>query len=55
MVYKLFYFNVKALGEPIRLLLSYGEIEFEDHRIPYQDWRKHKDCEWNFPSISGFG
>jgi glutathione S-transferase len=31
--YKLTYFNVKATGEPIHFLLSYGGIKFEDYRI----------------------
>jgi glutathione S-transferase len=31
--YKVFYFNVKALGEPLRFLLSYGNLPFEDVRI----------------------
>jgi len=42
MGYKLFYFNNTALGEPIRFLLSYGKIEFEDIRIKYGDWSKVK-------------
>ncbi|XP_015124647.1 glutathione S-transferase [Diachasma alloeum] len=31
--YKLTYFNVMGLGEPIRFLLSYGGDEFEDIRV----------------------
>lgn len=42
MVYKLFYFNIKALGEPIRMMLSYGNIEFEDHRLDQEQWAKLK-------------
>jgi prostaglandin-H2 D-isomerase / glutathione transferase len=45
MAYKLFYFNVKALAEPIRFMLSYGNLEFEDNRISKEDWPKHKDCK----------
>uniref|UniRef100_A0A1Y1L6P0 glutathione transferase n=2 Tax=Photinus pyralis TaxID=7054 RepID=A0A1Y1L6P0_PHOPY len=43
-VYKLTYFESKALGEPIRFLLSYGNIEFEDFRIDYDgpEWQKIK-------------
>jgi hypothetical protein len=41
-VYKLTYFNLKALGEPIRFLLSYGNIPFEDKRIEKEDWPKVK-------------
>lgn len=40
--YKLTYFNVKALGEPIRFLLSYGGQEFEDVRFESEDWPKLK-------------
>nr|WCC58243.1 glutathione S-transferase [Pharsalia antennata] len=36
--YKLTYFDVKALGEPIRFLLSYGGVEFEDNRIQRESW-----------------
>lgn len=45
MVYKLYYFDVRALAEPIRMLLTYGNIEFEDHRVSFADWMKHKDCK----------
>ncbi|GFG30349.1 hypothetical protein Cfor_10064 [Coptotermes formosanus] len=40
--YKLTYFNVKATGEPIRFLLSYGGIEFEDYRIEREQWPQIK-------------
>ena len=43
--YKLTYFNVKGLGEPIRFLLSYGGIEFEDHRIVGEEWPQVKPCK----------
>ncbi|XP_023313069.1 glutathione S-transferase-like isoform X2 [Anoplophora glabripennis] len=36
--YKLTYFDFTALGEPIRFLLSYGGIEFEDNRIQRANW-----------------
>ncbi|XP_049764699.1 glutathione S-transferase-like isoform X1 [Schistocerca cancellata] len=36
--YKLTYYPSKAIGEPIRLLLSYGKIEFEDDRFDRKDW-----------------
>ncbi|XP_052755105.1 glutathione S-transferase 2-like [Galleria mellonella] len=36
------YFPVKALGEPIRLLLSYGGQEFEDDRVPFDKWPEFK-------------
>uniref|UniRef100_A0A6P7GHN4 glutathione transferase n=1 Tax=Diabrotica virgifera virgifera TaxID=50390 RepID=A0A6P7GHN4_DIAVI len=40
--YKVRYFNFTARGEPIRMLLSYGEIPFEDERIAREDWPKIK-------------
>jgi len=42
---KLTYFNLKGLGEPIRFLRKYGNIEFEDVRIEPEDWPKFKDCK----------
>ncbi|KAK7864595.1 hypothetical protein R5R35_003186 [Gryllus longicercus] len=36
--YKLTYFPVMALGEPIRFLFSYGGIEFEDYRFDRENW-----------------
>ncbi|XP_018560948.1 glutathione S-transferase-like [Anoplophora glabripennis] len=36
--YKVTYFDITALGEPIRFLLSYGGIEFEDNRINKENW-----------------
>lgn len=42
---KLTYFNLTALGEPIRFLLSYSDIDFIDDRIDREDWPKHKACK----------
>ncbi|XP_001952040.2 glutathione S-transferase-like [Acyrthosiphon pisum] len=36
--YKLTYFNFTGLGEPIRFLLSYLDIDFEDNRIEIVQW-----------------
>nr|CAD7430497.1 unnamed protein product [Timema monikensis] len=49
--YKLTYFNVKGLGEAIRILLSYGQQEFEDNRIEFDEWQKIKPSKL-FQNIS---
>nr|AFJ75815.1 glutathione s-transferase S1 [Sogatella furcifera] len=36
--YKLTYFPVTALGEPIRWLMSYLDIKFEDYRFEREQW-----------------
>uniref|UniRef100_A0A7E4VKV5 glutathione transferase n=1 Tax=Panagrellus redivivus TaxID=6233 RepID=A0A7E4VKV5_PANRE len=36
--YTLTYFDVRALGEPIRLLFKYAGVEFKDVRIKHIDW-----------------
>ncbi|RZF48399.1 hypothetical protein LSTR_LSTR007566 [Laodelphax striatellus] len=36
--YKLTYFNFSGLGEPIRWLLSYLDVPFEDNRIERENW-----------------
>lgn len=36
--YKLTYFNMTGLGEPIRMLFAYGGIKYEDNRIETEDW-----------------
>ena len=45
MAYKLLYFNIKGLAEPIRYLFSYGKVEYEDERIENpEEWAKIKNC-----------
>jgi len=36
--YKLTYFDIKGLGEPIRYLLKYAGISFEDDRFSFEQW-----------------
>ncbi|XP_026330565.1 glutathione S-transferase 2-like [Hyposmocoma kahamanoa] len=38
----LHYFPLKALGEGPRMLLAYGGQEFEDHRVPEEQWPDFK-------------
>lgn len=45
--YKLTYFNVKALAEPMRFLMTYGNIDFEDVRISNDDWPAVKPSKKN--------
>ncbi|KAE8746461.1 Glutathione-S-transferase S-2-like [Frankliniella occidentalis] len=40
--YKLHYFDLTALGEPIRYLLSYGNLDWEDIRYSYAQWETVK-------------
>ncbi|XP_022910500.1 glutathione S-transferase-like isoform X2 [Onthophagus taurus] len=35
---KITYFPVKALAEPIRMLLKYGNINFDDNRFQQENW-----------------
>jgi len=39
---KLVYFDLEGRGEVIRILLNIGNIDFEDFRIGFGDWPKHK-------------
>nr|AEB91977.1 glutathione S-transferase sigma 5 [Locusta migratoria] len=41
--YKLTYFPIMGLAEPIRFLLSYGKIEFEDERCDQDKWPSVKE------------
>lgn len=40
--YKLSYFNVRAMGEPIRLILHYAKQPFEDVRVGDDEWKDLK-------------
>lgn len=43
--YKLYYFNVKALAEPIRFLLAYGGLKYEDVRFAEENWPELKSSK----------
>ena len=47
---KLTYFNCRTRGEAIRLILTYGGIEFEDNRVDMPDvsdqWDRMKASEY---------
>jgi glutathione S-transferase len=46
---KLYYFNIKGKGEPIRLLCSYGGLKLQDYRFSsYDEFIKMKD-DGTFP------
>lgn len=52
---KLYYFNVRNLAEPIRCILHYLEIPFEDIRVEMNDWpalKKSFACCLNFFDIA---
>ncbi|XP_076673268.1 glutathione S-transferase-like [Andrena cerasifolii] len=40
--YKLTYFDLTGLGEPIRLLLHQSGIKFEDKRVTFEEWPQLK-------------
>ena len=44
--YKLTYFPVTALGEPIRFLLAYGDMKYDDYRFERADWPSLKPCKY---------
>ncbi|CAA9998286.1 unnamed protein product [Nesidiocoris tenuis] len=45
--YKLTYFDGRALGEPIRMILTYMGLEFEDNRIDMESWTAlQKEIKW---------
>lgn len=45
--YKLTYFPIQGLAEPIRLILSYGGADFEDVRFDPANWPDLKPSNFN--------
>lgn len=46
--YKLYYFPIRGRAEAIRLVFAYAGVEYEDVRIPMDQWPQHKSCESQF-------
>lgn len=50
--YKLTYFNLRGLAEPVRFMLSYMEEDFEDVRIERDNnWAALKPCKYSIKSV----
>ncbi len=49
--YRLTYFNAQALAEPIRILLAFSNIDFEDVRISKTDWPSLKSSKYKLIQI----
>ncbi|KAK9302920.1 hypothetical protein QLX08_005192 [Tetragonisca angustula] len=41
--YKLTYFNITGLAEPIRYILHQSGIKFEDRRLTFEEWPQYKN------------
>ncbi|KAL1285938.1 Glutathione S-transferase [Trichinella pseudospiralis] len=50
-IYKLSYFDVRGLAEPIRLLFHDQKIEFIDHRFDRNEWSKIKSTILMFGQV----
>ena len=49
--YKLSYFDVRALAEPIRLLFAFQGIEYTDDRVQRDNWPAIKDSKYKIPQV----
>lgn len=45
--FKLKYFNIKGLAEPIRFVLAYGGQEYEDIRVSKDEWPAIKPSNYS--------
>ncbi|KAI6182142.1 Glutathione S-transferase domain containing protein [Aphelenchoides bicaudatus] len=41
--YRLFYFDIRNLAEPSRMILHYAKVPFEDVRISFEEWPALKE------------
>lgn len=41
-LYKLYYFNLRARGEVVRLVFAAAGQKFEDHRFEFSEWPQYK-------------
>lgn len=46
--YKFTYFNLKGLGEGVRFLFYYGNLNFDDIRVEIKDWMQLKPSKIAF-------
>ena len=52
--YKLVYFPIRGRGERTRLAFAAAKIDFEDTRLPFEEWAKEKACKWISTKITPF-
>lgn len=45
--YKVFYYNYRGAGEPVRFLLSFANVDFEDVRFEDEEWPPLKESRLN--------
>ena len=50
MACKLIYFDLNAIGEPIRMILAYQSLRFEDIRYDRNgnEWLEKKSCKYKY-------
>ena len=41
-LYKLYYFDLYLRAEPIRMLLSHADVNYEDITFNFDEWPKYK-------------
>ena len=54
---KLIYFDARGRAEMNRIMLTYGEVEFEDYIIKHEEWeevKKSAENVYNFLGIFTF-